>query len=47
MDLNVTISAISVLRVEVVLRSRWLLSPDAMGHAVASKAKLGHPAGYQ
>ena len=47
MDLDVTVRAISVLRVLVVLRAGRFLSADTMGGAVARQAELAHPAGNQ
>ena len=42
-----TISAISVLRVQVVLWARRLNCTDVVRHAVAGQAKLRHPTGRQ
>jgi len=46
-NLDVTVSAIGVLRVLIVLWASGLVSPNAMRRAVASKAELRHPASYQ
>ena len=45
MNLHVTVSAIGVLRVQVVLRTRRLNGADIMGQAVTRQAKLRNPAG--
>jgi hypothetical protein len=47
MDLDVTVRAISVLRVLVVLRTGGFFSADTMGRAMARQAELAHPAGNQ
>lgn len=46
MNLDVTVSAIGVLRVQVVLRTRRFIIPDAMRHAVAGQTELRDAAGY-
>ena len=47
MNLEVTVGAISVLRVQVMLRTGRLYCTDIVGIAVACQTKLGHPDGYQ
>lgn len=47
MDLYVTISAIGILRIQVVLGAEWFVCPDAVRNAVACQTKLGDPAGCQ
>jgi len=44
MDLNMTISAIRVLRVQVMLRARGFLGADAVRNAVAGQTELCYPA---
>lgn len=46
-NLNVAVSAVGVLRVLVVLWAGGLLGSNAMRRAVARKAELSHPAGYE
>ena len=47
MNLDVTIRAISVLRVQVMLRTCRLFSSNPMGHTVTSQTELRDPTGYQ
>ena len=47
MDLDVTVGAISVLRVQVMLRTGRLNCADVVGNAVTCQTKLRHAAGYQ
>jgi len=47
MNLEVTVGAVGVLRVEVMLRASRLNCAHVMRHAVACQTKLGHAAGYQ
>lgn len=46
-DLDVTVRAICVLRVQVVLWTRRLVRADTVGRAVTRQAKLGDAAGNQ
>ena len=46
-NLDVTIGAIGVLRVQVMLRAGRLNCADVVGNAVARQTKLRHPAGRQ
>lgn len=47
MNLDVTVRAVGVLRVQIVLWTGGLLRADAVSRAVTSQAKLGHAAGDQ
>ena len=47
MDLDVTVCAIGVLRVQIMLRTGRLDCADIVGNAVAGQAKLRHPARIQ
>jgi hypothetical protein len=46
-DLDVAIRAISVLRIQVVLRACWFVRAYAVGDAVASQAQLCNAARRQ
>lgn len=47
MNLDVTVGAISILRVKVMLRAGRLYCADIVGIAVARQTKLGYAAGDQ
>ena len=47
MDLDVTVRAVCILRVQVVLRPRRLLRPNAVRRAVTGQTELSYAARYQ
>lgn len=47
MDLDVTVCAVAVLRIQIMLWAGRLDCAHIVGHAMASQTELGHPAGRQ